>query len=164
MIKILGEVMVICSGIGFGFSFSSKVKRHIRDIEAINHMFDEIIMMMKFNAVTFKDLIIHLRNCPHIRSFKFLDVDLSAFDIRESILKSINNNFDNLNKYEADQLYSFFLQLGLSDLDGQLLMAEKYHEFFQLRLENLREEGLKKCRLYNSLGVLGGAFIAVIFV
>lgn len=164
MLKLIGAVMIMLAGIGCGYSFSSKVKKHIRDIEAVNSMFTETAMMINFNAVTFRELIIHLKECPQTRGLKFLNVDLSSVDIRDRMVESVKKNSDNFDEEEVKQLYGFFMQLGLSDLEGQLLMTKKYHEFFRSRFENLQEESLKKCRLYNSLGALGGAFIAVILV
>lgn len=164
MFKFIGAVMIMLSGIGWGNSFSSRVKKHIRDVEAVNSMFAEVVMMINFNAVTFRELILHLKECPQTKKLKFLNEDLSSVDIRDCILESLKKNADNFGEEEVAQLCSFFMQLGLSDLEGQLLMAEKYREYFRIRLERLREESIKKCRLYNSLGALGGAFIAVILI
>lgn len=162
MIKLIGMLMIMCAGCGSGFTFSSKVKRHVAVIEAIDRMFAETAVMINFNAVTFRELIVHLKSCPRLKELKFLDVDLSPVDIRESILKSVKENADDLDDEENMQLYGFFMQFGCSDIDGQLLMAEKYHEFFRSRVKELREESIKKCRLYNSIGFLSGAFVAVI--
>lgn len=164
MIRIIGVVMIMCAGVGCGFSLSSRVKEHLRKVSAINDMFSEVIMLIAYNAVTFRELIAYLKDRSLTSSLKFLDVDVDSVDIRENVVQAVRENQDNLEEEEVRQLCGFFMQFGTSDLEGQLLMARKYQEYFRTRLQDLREESMKKCRLYNSLGALGGAFIAVILV
>lgn len=164
MLRIIGIVLVMLSGANFGAYLSSKVKKHIKTVETVNDMLRETGMMIRFNAITFKELIEHLKCCCAIGKLRFLQVDTEALDIRESIVEGIKNNDDGLSAEEAEKLYSFFLQFGTTDIDGQLSMVEKYQEYYFERMQNLRDESTKKCRLYNSLGALGGAFVAVMLV
>ena len=164
MIRIIGIVLIMLTGANCGCYLSSRVKGHIKTLETINDMLRETQVMIRFNAVTFKELILHLQGCFGISKLKFLSFDAEKSDIRESIIFAIKQNEDGLTQEENERLCCFFMGFGTTDIDGQLSMVERYQHYFADRLEKVRDEGLKKCRLYNSLGVLGGAFVAVMLV
>ena len=164
MIKVIGSAMIIFSGLGIGMYLSAKEKRHAATIGAIEKMFCETKLMLKFEAVTFKELMGYLKKSSQTRELKFLSVNENSLNLRQDIIGAIKKNEDNLSDDEVFQLEGFFLQFGETDLDGQILLAEKYGEVFRERFETLRQENIKKCKLYNSLGVLGGAFIAVMLI
>lgn len=164
MIKFIGSAMIVFSGLGVGLYLSSKEKKHTSTIEAIEKMFCETRLMLKFESVTFKELIGYLKKSSQTKMLRFLEIDENSLDLRHIIIRSIKENKDNLYDNEIFQLESFFSQFGETDLDGQIALAERYGEIFRESLQKLREESVKKCRLYNSLGVLGGAFVAIMLI
>jgi len=164
VVKFTGIILIMLAGISCGFSMSSKFKRHIATLELLNDMFTETIMLMNFSAVTYPELILHLKESTLCGGLKFLDIDTGSPEIREKVLEAVRANKDGLDTQESEKLFGFFKQFGTCDLDGQIAMAKKYMAYFSDRLNTLRAESVQKCRLYNSLGALGGAFLAVILV
>ena len=164
MIKFLGSVMIICSGVGIGMAMSQRNKKHLHTVEAVEKMFCETKLMLQFNALTFAELISYLQKSSQTSSMKFLKVDAGSVSIRDDIISSVRENKDALTDQETAKLESFFAQLGETDIDGQISLANRYAEFFCDDLDNLRSESSAKCKLYNSLGALGGAFLAILLV
>lgn len=156
--------MIICSGVGIGMAMSQKNKRHMHTVEVVEKMFCETKLMLQFNAPTFSELIGYLQRSAQISELKFLQVEAESMSIREDITDAIKDNRDGLTEQEVLKLGAFFAQLGETDIDGQISLANRYAEFFRDDLDNLRSESSAKCKLYNSLGALGGAFLAILLV
>ena len=60
-----------------------------------------------------------------------------------------------------ENLYS---KVGTTPLDGQLLLFEGCEERLKLKLDEYDKNVPVKFKLYNSLGVLAGAFFAIILI
>ena len=164
MIKLIGLLLIIFSGLGLGLHLSAKEKRHLSAVFAIEKMFNETQLMLRYEAVTFKELIAYLKKSSQTHCLEFLQIDENSPDLRQEIIASIRLNKDNLYEDEVFQLEAFFSQFGATDLFGQIALAEKYGENFRERLELLHSESRTRCRLYNSLGILGGTFIAIMVI
>lgn len=164
MIKFLGSVMIIASGMGIGFLLSHKNKRHLKTIEAIEKMFIQTTLMLKYNAVTFNELIEYLQQSSQTNDLNFLKCNAETLNLPDEITKNILQNKDNLSDDEMNNLIDFFSQFGQTDINGQVSLAKRFEANFYDRLSKLREESKEKCKLYNSLGFLGGAFIAIILI
>lgn len=164
MTKLIGLLMIVFSGLGIGIHLSAKEKRHLNAISAIEKMFYETQLMLKYQAVTFKELIAYLKKSSQTCCLEFLKVNENSQDLRQQLIVSIQQNKDELYEDEVFQLESFFSQFGATDLEGQIALAERYGEDFAKRLEELRLQSRVKCRLYNSLGVLGGTFVAIMLI
>lgn len=164
MIKLFGSLMIIGSGIGVGFLLSSKNKTHLKTVESIEKMFIQTSLMLKYNAVTFNELIGYLQESSQTNSLNFLKCDNSSLNIPHEIVCNIRKNKDALTQDELNALLDFFSQFGQTDIDGQVLLSKRYESFFNDRVNYLREESKQKCKLYNSLGFLGGAFLAVLLI
>lgn len=154
----------MCSGVGIGLALSQRNKNHLHTVEAVEKMFSETKLMLQFNAPTFSELIGYLKNSSQTGSLRFLEVDVDSVCVRDDIINAVRENKDDLCEQETAKLESFFSQLGETDIDGQISLAERYEEFFRDDLQKLRHESSVKCKLYNSLGALGGAFVAILLV
>lgn len=164
MIKFIGSVMILCSGIGAGVLMSYKNKSHLKSVEAIEKMFVQTSLMLKYSVVTFDELIGFLQKSSQTNGLNFLKADINSLSLPDKILVNIRENEDNLSNDEINSLYDFFSQFGQTDLDGQISLSKRYEHYFQDKLVKMREESRVKCKLYNSLGVLGGAFVAVMLI
>ena len=164
MIKLIGSIFIISSGIGAGFLMSYKNKSHLKAVEEIEKVFVQTNLMLQYSAVTFSELIEYLQKSSQTKDLLFLKSDVGSLDLPGEIMINIKENKDNLNNDEVDALLDFFSQFGQTDIDGQIMLSKRYECYFNERLNKLREESKIKCKLYNSLGALGGAFIAVLLI
>lgn len=164
-IKWLGMIVLIIACVMTGFSMSDRVKRHYSHLKMIDSMLNEIDIMLRYNACTLNELFSHLKSCSELKKLDFLHFDFgSTSDLREAAVKKIDETSMELSEEEKDNLSAFFRELGSTDIEGQLAIVNHYKEYFNSRAAYAYEECGTKCRLYKSLGALGGAFLAVIII
>ncbi len=154
----------MCAGAGCGFSLSARNKGHIAVIEAVEQMLCETELMLRYNCVTVAELVGRLKSLSQTKGLKLLEVDEKSNEIQREIIQSVRQNRDRLSDDEVFRLQAFFEQLGQTDLEGQIMLTEGCRSYFQTEIKALKSNSESKCRLYNSLGILGGALIAVMLV
>ncbi|MCD7773862.1 MAG: stage III sporulation protein AB [Ruminococcus sp.] len=110
-----------------------------RELDTIRSLYDKLVsckLSLKFNKVRSSKIVADLRQiCDRI-------------------------NDKEVNKLIADLCKS----VGTTPLDGQLLLFEGCEERLKLKLNELEKKMPVKCKLYSSLGVLSGAFLAIILI
>ena len=80
---------------------------------------------------------------------------------RESAGKCLN--LDCLSQEERDRFYSLGDQLGYLGLDMQLKQMDLMEKETEYAIRELRKDFCEKRKLYRSMGILGGIFVAVFF-
>lgn len=163
MLKFAGAVLLVICGGFTGISMSNKVLSRERCLRAVNSMFDECAVMLNFNACTITELFEHLRQCSELDELKFLRISESDNCQKEAemILSSQPYPFTDDEKM---CLSTFFRELGSTDIDGQNALIERSRHYFKRRLEQQEAESLKKCKLYKTMGIMTGIFIAVVLI
>lgn len=164
MIKFIGTALIMLSGLGIGYTLSANNKRHLKKVGYAEKMLCDIGLMLEFGALTFGEIVKHLKDTDSAGQLMFLDTDEQSPDLRADILDRIELNKDKFRPDEKSALRQFFTQLGTTDIEGQLSLVERSKAYFFGQLQKLREESKSKCRLYNSLGALGGAFVAIMLL
>lgn len=69
-----------------------------------------------------------------------------------------------LNGQDSELLIEFGRGLGTSDVEGQLAHCELYQHLLQKQGEGARQDRLSKGRLYVTLGIAGGAGLALLLL
>ena len=80
---------------------------------------------------------------------------------RESAGKCLD--LDCLLQEERDRFYSLGDQLGYLGLDMQLKQRDLMEKETEYAIRELRKDFCEKRKLYRSMGILGGIFVAVFF-
>lgn len=80
---------------------------------------------------------------------------------RESAGKCLD--LDCLLQEERDRFYSLGDQLGYLGLDMQLKQMDLMEKETEYAIRELRKDFCEKRKLYRSMGILGGIFVAVFF-
>ncbi|MCD8328601.1 MAG: stage III sporulation protein AB [Ruminococcus sp.] len=109
------------------------------ELNTIRGLYDKLLsckLSLKFNKVRSSKIVADLRQvCEEIN-------DKEVNKLIEELCKSV----------------------GTTPLDGQLLLFEGCEERLKLKLNELERKTPTKCKLYSSLGVLSGAFLAIILI
>ncbi len=155
-------MIIFCALIGF--TLSERVRQHCKDLKKIIRMLEETEIMIRYNACTLKELILHFYNCSDLKDVDFIQVDIDDYEIKENISQLIEHTKFELTSDEKNNLQTFFYELGSTDLDGQIAIIKHYKDYYNNNFKRLAEDSGTKCRLYNSIGILGGAFLAVILI
>lgn len=166
MIKYVGIIAIIISSALVGITLSDKLKKRVKEINSINHMLDEISILIRYKAMTVYEIINVLRENQMYNSLTFLN-QISCnvqMPFSEAWEKSIDNMQSDLNSSDKKLLKSFGCSLGTSDISGQLSSIEVFKADFS-KIENdaivLYD---KKSKLYRSLGILCGMFLSIMLI
>ena len=72
-------------------------------------------------------------------------------------------NLDCLSEEERNRFYSLGDKLGYLGLDMQLKQLDQMEKETEYAIRDLEKDFREKKKLYRSLGILGGIFVAVLF-
>ncbi len=127
-------------------------------------IFVTLCMVGRYKALDLQKELTLLRNlCSKLVSSKLS----LKFDKKRSleIVNDLRETSDLLNNSEIKELMEdLYKKVGTTPLDGQLLLFEGCEERLNLKLNEYEKKTPVKLKLYNSLGVLSGAFLAIILI
>lgn len=164
MLKLLGSLMLIAAGALSGYSASHRYLRRIEMLRGLLRMYGEICIRLEYSLMTFAELIESLREDPAFSVFGFLDVDTEVCDIRLRILDSLDSLSDRFDPASLENLRSFFVRLGTTDIQGQLSYAKMAQSRQKEILASSSPVLEQKAKLSRTLGLLGGAFAAIMLI
>ncbi len=166
MVKIIGLTLILACGGLIGLTAAEKIKLHTKALRKIIRLLEESEIMIRYNACTFNELLEHYRSCDELKDIDFIAQDsiCNDSDIKDSVCSNLQHTGLDLTEEEKHNLGCFFRELGSTDLDGQLAIILHYKEYFKGSLCRADEEQQSKSRLYKSMGILGGAFLAIILI
>ena len=172
-IKLIGAVLVVLAGAGFGACPVHKMKERTEEFEAlyfcllrlrseINHGGKPLPEAIKAAADSKKG-INETTYCNVMRSLaKRLERGREAYEIQ--LKECAENGFRDsvITKEEQDAFVDTFLLLGGGDKEKQVQMLSYYAETIRLAIAQEKQKKKEKSYLYRSLGILGGIFLSVI--
>lgn len=173
--KIAGALMVIAGASGFGFWLAGQYGQRLRELEQLRQM----IFLLKGQIL--------YANAPLSEAFETVgsrtEGALSDLFIRvaERIDGQQGESFSQIWQEEVSQpgkpgggldmskadrqtLKSLGEHLGFLDRDMQERNLLLYLEQLDMRIQQMREHKQERCRLYTSLGIMGGLFLTILLV
>jgi len=149
---------------------SQRVKRSIRQLEvflkAIYILEDEIrysatpvvLLMKKLSEDSVCGKLLIFANCH-----KYL---MQGVQFQKAFHDAIDASRDEiyLESEDIDLILAFGNGLGVSDVEGQILNTKRYSKIFEGRIADLKEKTRSKVKLYESLGLLTGIFVAILLI
>ncbi len=164
MLKLLlCGVLIACTTL-IAKGFSDALAARIRELKAILHMLDEIVIFLQYSAYTLEETLTRLSQTKELGTLEFLQRPVSPYTAREEIQSHIAEWDCALSADEQEQLSRFFGEFGTSDTAGQLSLTQMYRTGFARSLEQLTEKSRSSFRLYRSLGVLSGVFLSILLI
>lgn len=171
-IKILGILLTVTACGGLGADAAFRVKRRLRLLEELKtmatHLKGEILYA---NAPLDEAFERTGRRNPGSAGTLFSQV---ADEMREETGESFGKIWAGqaqafaktslLSQKEKEELIRFGEHLGYLDRDMQEKTIQFYLEDLEHAIQALRKQEPEKCRLFMSLGVLSGLFLAVVMV
>jgi len=173
MLKILGAIMVIGASSGIGYYCSKKLKLHL---EALLHM-KKMIMLLKGEILYMNSTLeeafaaVALRISDPMYSDFLLDLSEKLKERSSRLFydiwcEGVELHLSKSDLWKKDRLDIKALGENLGYLDKQ--MQEKNLDLYLEQLEEEmaqgKEEFLSKSKLYRSLGIMGGIFIAIVLM
>ena len=165
MIKFIGCIMIISSAGYAGFYQADKLVKKLKITKKLYRMACEIVIMLNCSYLTVGEIISRLNSCSEFDELDFIKADPDSLTLRNDIRKKIKNSVCLADfKDEKTIIENFFMELGTTEISGQLALAELFKKELSEQIEKLSEQSAKKCRLYRAMGILGGTFAAVMLI
>lgn len=162
MIKLIGCVLIISACTQMGCAMALDKIRQMKYLKLLRRLIFETRAMVD-GGMTFGEIILKLSLQKDYSDFTFLSQDTSSPDVRRRITDDIYNSklFDNEIRQTA---IDFFEKLGTTDTNGQLAYVSMSLAALDEQISRLSENFTSQVRLCRALGVLSGAFIAIMLI
>lgn len=164
--------MIIISGAGLGFAVSGELARRKRMLEMILRMIILLRGEIRYGNKSLYDAFTGASGKLEGKYREFFI--LIAQEMRQKTGTSFGKifrectkkclNLDCLSREERDRFYSLGDQLGYLGLDMQLKQLDQMEKETEYAIRKLEKDFQEKKKLYRSLGILGGVFVAVLFL
>ena len=145
MLKTLGCLLLIVTGTAWGITRSKELKLHTYQLKTVCTMLREVSELIRYRRSTTEEILYYLHN--NERCGKHFEAGFRALSADEQLL-----------------LADIVSKLGTTDAEGQLSMIGHGISRFSEYAASAAEEQKCKCRLYEVLGFMAGAFAAVMFI
>ncbi|WP_298484971.1 stage III sporulation protein AB [uncultured Ruminococcus sp.] len=162
MIKLIGCVLIIAACSQMGCAMASDKIKQMKYLKLLRRLIFESKAMIE-GGMTFGEIVSKLVSQKDYKEFTFLSEDTYSPDVRTKIAVSIQNSklFDNESRQTA---VDFFENLGTTDTNGQLAYISMNLAALDEQICRLSENFSSQIRLCRALGVLSGAFIAILLI
>ena len=147
LFKLSGLIIRFLSSAGFGFYNSYKLKMREKKLRGIICSMTELRERVRTGAGEIGEIIEKSfgKTAPLFGDGARLDCEW-------------------LTKGDAEVLKKFFTDIGMSDAEAECERTELYITLMQKQCNDAEKKCGELCRLYGTLGVLGGLFICVFFL
>lgn len=159
--KIIGIMLVFLSSAFAGFYMSKRFKKRIQILEEINELIISIKIIIEAESPTVDELFYSLSNQKKFDNFFIPKTAFLCPDYKRRIASECKSS--SCLKEDDKQLFIGFInELGTEYMEGQISIINGYIKQFENKIAKLVSEQNSKCRMYNSFGVLAGAFFSII--
>lgn len=172
MLKTIGLCVIIISGAGLGFAVSGELAGRKRTLEIILRMIILLRGEIRYGNKSLYDAFTGASGKLEGKYREFFI--LTAQEMRKKTGTSFGEifrecaekcmNLDCLSEEERSRFYSLGDQLGYLGLDMQLKQLDQMEKETEYAIRELEKDFREKRKLYRSLGILGGVFVAVLFL
>jgi stage III sporulation protein AB len=165
--KIIGLIAVFIVCTLSGMIMSMKLSKRVRQIESFICAVGLIATEIRYFASPVEVIMEKLNQIEEYKQLKVFEIckanlkNTNRFSKAwESAIKEAQQSLS-LQSADYESLLWFGRSLGTTDVEGQLANCEHCCEQLSQRLTIAREDLSKKGKMYSSLGVLAGIFMAV---
>ena len=159
MIKLIGCVLIISACTQMGCAMATDKIRQMKYLKLLRRLIFETRAMVE-GGMTFGEIILKLSLQKNYSDFTFLSQDTSSPDVRRRITGDIYKS----KLFDRQTAIDFFEKLGTTDINGQLAYISMSLAALDGQISRLSENFTSQVRLCRALGVLSGAFIAILLI
>ena len=170
--KLFGAACILCGAAGCGICFAGRYRQRILELEQLKQMVFLLKGQILYASAPLPEALETVgKRMDGALGTLFLETAASlesqpgeAFPVIWRKAVSVMKGKTALSKSDRQTLETLGEHLGFLDRETQERTLLLYLEQVDTELEVLREHRQERCRLYTSLGVMGGLFLAVILV
>ncbi|MDE6730022.1 MAG: stage III sporulation protein AB [Oscillospiraceae bacterium] len=170
MIKMIGILCILTACAGTGIYLATRLTGQIRIYQKLLAFLQDCAVYIRYQGLPLQELFELLAGQPDYENLDFLDYLNNSESCAGLSGIPIESRWESALKHsripaEARRiLQNLGHELGKTDTQGQLTVLELYQMQMQTAYEQLRGDYQKKSRLYQSLGWLGGAMLAILLI
>ena len=168
--KLVGLAAIFICTTLVGVSHGNRLKERALQLGAVIKLLHEIETMISYQALSLYEIFrIALEN-KNYEKLKFIEYFVNRSETNDPFLSAFQKAVEKaapemaLKNEDIAQLLSFASGLGTTDTEGQIKNCRLYLKLFQENLNEANNVVAQKQKLYCSLGVFAGLFIAVFFI
>ena len=170
--KVLGAACILWGAAGTGIWFAGRYKQRIQELEQLKQMLFLLKGQILYASAPLPEALETVgKRVDGILGKLFQETAASLqqqpgdpFPVIWKRCVSEISGHSALSKMDMQALQNLGDHLGFLDRETQERTLLLYLEQVDAQLEVLREHRQERCRLYTSLGVMGGLFLAVILI
>lgn len=172
MLKAVGLILIIIAGTGLGFSKCFALSEREKNLKSILRMVILLKGEISYGHSSLPDAFAMTSEKMQGKFGEFLkETSLRMMDspgmrfgqiFRECVQRKLHPLY--LTKEEEEALLSLGEHLGYLDLNMQIRQLEMFEKELIFWIENLQAEIPEKKKIFQSLGILGGILLAVLFI
>lgn len=163
--KLLGGIIVICTSMMIGFSYTAKFKKRIEFLRCFNHD----IILLKSRIIERETLSRAFMYVSKFSQFKDLWIywadNTEVLGIRAAFEKSLFLYKDSLclSKTDLKTISMLANGLGKTDINSQKEHIDYVSEMIKILCRSAESDYDKNCRLYRSASLLAGILTVILF-
>jgi stage III sporulation protein AB len=167
--KIICLSIILIAAAAAGFYFRSALSRRVLILREMRYALDEILIMIKYQNSTLREIFEKLRADSRLRELAFVSDTLRSLDSGENFADSYSSAVSNftppgLTDRDREIIAGIGSQLGVTNTEGQIANLSVYGAELEAAYNTAREAYIKKSKLCTSLGLLAGVFIVIVLI
>ena len=163
MIKLIGSVLIVFAGAKTGFMKAGQLDKQLEGTRLVIHILNDVKIMLESSFLTTDEIIERLESDGEYKKTGLFCFSESGFT-KDELCENIDKCQYITDKNDRERLKAYFLQLGTTDITGEISKTDLCIGDFKNREEVCKEKVRKYSKLYRGLGILGGAMTAVILM
>ena len=161
--KLIGCLLVVCTGTMIGFVLSGRLYKRRDFLKSFTEFISLLATNLRYNG---DDIFTLVNSCAENSSLDLLlfsECDRPFDELWLERVKQVSSEIP-LSKSDSSMLNDFGGQLGKTDTEGQLKHLELYEVSFSKQLSSALDAITKKSKLYKTMGFFAGSAIALMMI
>lgn len=170
--KIIGSICIITASTLMGFSYSGHLAGRITDLRLVHRLLLMLRGEVEYASSTFSEAFSSMRGRfeePWKGFLTEVSVRLDSLEgqtfgtiWKEMVVLHLSDC--DLTSKDIELLVQFGDQMGYLDKTMQLNTIDSYSNQISEEIKTLQSQLPVKCRLYNTLGIIGGIFLTIVIL
>ncbi len=167
LIKVLGAVMIMTSGVLIGVSLKQRLSNHVERLKSIKEFLLYVKRKLSYDMPGLSDMFSEYEGDT---AGGMIESIACLLEQGNSIVESVRNGVelsdvtDILFTGERNYIENVFIQLGSSDRESQIIMIDNAVDRIEGMIEEAILEDEKKSKIVMSISVYSGAVLAIILL
>lgn len=169
MLKTIGLLLLILTGIGGGAAASAELNRRAGFLDTACRLIGWLAVRIRYTAAPIGEVLSQAADNGEFSRLSFLPEAVRRLEEGSSPEEAWGSALTpektvGLRESDREILKNFGRELGRSDVEGQLAHCEAFEAILKEQARAARAEAVSKGKLYLTLGVAGGLCVALILL